>query len=261
MKQQGRGFRSLVLPPLLIAIGVLSAVECYVRLAHVRSYYLPAPSAIARAMFARDTDLYAALAWTAAAALCGFLISTAAGILLAIGLAVFPLARRAIYPYTILFQTIPIVAIAPMLVLGLGFGVLPVTVCVVIVSIFPVIVNTMSGLMSTDPALVDLFQLYGASPVASIWKLRLPAALPAIFSGLRVAAGLAVIGAIVAEIIVGETVGHAGLGVVINGGAHNLRLDRALAAVLLASGLGLGMFGLVNLVAWLALRRWHVSEK
>src|SRR5213075_2138516 len=109
--------------------------------------------------------------------------------------------QRAFFPYAVFFQTVPIVAIAPLLVIWFGYGMRTVIASAFIVSIFPVIANTLTGLLSTDPALRDLFRLYGASPSATLWKLRLPAALPQILTGLRIAGGLAVIGAIVGEFI------------------------------------------------------------
>ena len=244
---------------LAIAVAVL---EAYLRLAHVPAYIMTPPSGIARTMVnSSDRDeLLAALGWTALAAVGGFAASAGLGISLALLLSGSSLVRRAIYPYTIFFQTVPIIAIAPMLVIAVGFGLWPVVICAFVVSIFPVIVNTLAGLLSTDPALADLFRLYGANSIATMWKLRLPSALPNIFAGLRIASGLAVIGTVVAEFMVGNSVGKAGLGVIITTGAAH-RMDKASAAVLLASLLGLAMFGTVNIAGWLALRRWHASEK
>jgi NitT/TauT family transport system permease protein len=125
-----------------------------------------------------------------------------------------------------------------------------------IVSAFPVVANTLSGLLSTDPALRDLFRLYGASGWATLIKLRLPYALPSIMTGLRVAAGLAVIGAIVGEFIVGG-----GLGGVIDVAGTQQRVDKVFAGILLASLLGLTLFLLVNLISRAALRNWHSSEQ
>jgi NitT/TauT family transport system permease protein len=125
-----------------------------------------------------------------------------------------------------------------------------------IVSIFPVIANTLTGLLSTDPALKDLFRLYGASAGVTLVKLRFPAALPQILTGLRVASGLAVIGA-----IVGEFIGGQGLGSVVDVARTQQRVDKVFAAVLLASLLGLALFGLINLISAVTLRRWHASEQ
>jgi NitT/TauT family transport system permease protein len=136
-----------------------------------------------------------------------------------------------------------------------------VAVCAFIVSVFPVIANTLTGLRSTDPALLDLFSLYHAGPWARLWKLRLPSALPSLFTGLRVAAGLAVIGTVVAEFLVATLGPQEGLGIQIANAGKNGHLDRVFAAVLLASFLGLALFGAINLAGLLLLRRWHASER
>jgi NitT/TauT family transport system permease protein len=169
--------------------------------------------------------------------------------------------RRAFSPYTVFFQTVPIIAIAPMLSIWLSPGLPAVAACAFIVSVFPVIANTLAGLTSTDPALLDLFRLYGASRTAAMFKLRVPSALPNIFTGLQIAAGLTVIGTVVAEFLVGELGEAQGLGVVIVSASHNGHSDRVFAAVLLASALGLAMFGTVNLLGRLALKNWHASAR
>lgn len=250
-----------ILPPVGVFVLALIAWGLYVRLTHPPAWLLPSPESVMKSFY-RDSDaLISSLGWTAMAALAGFAASAIVGVAIAITLSASPLLRNAFYPYTLFFQTVPIVAIAPMLIIWLGVGLGPVAVCAFIVSVFPVIANTLAGLLSTDPALVDLFRLYGARPVAFLWKLRLPSALPNIFTGLRIAAGLAVIGTVVAEFLVGQIVGNVGLGVRVMSAIHESRMDLAFAAVLLASLLGLAMFGVVNLAAHLALRRWHASEQ
>jgi NitT/TauT family transport system permease protein len=254
-------FLSTILPPALVLLAALAALEAYLRLAHVHRYMMPLPSSIGMALLNDTDELLTALGWTALSAVGGFAASAVVGVALAIVLSASSLIRRAFYPYTIFFQTVPIVAIAPMLLFWIGSGPFPVAVCAFIVSVFPVIANTLAGLMSTDPALVDLFRLYGASPLSAMWKLRLPSALPSILTGLRIAAGLAVIGTVVAEFLVGQSMGKVGLGILVVDGIHQAHLDIAFAAVLLASMLGLMIFAAVNTAAWLSLRRWHASAK
>ena len=239
----------------------VAALEAAVRLAHVPPYVLPTPSAVASTLFADRSELLVASGATAAAAGLGFVISTVLGIVLGILLASSRWLRRAFYPFTIFFQTVPIVAVAPLLVIWFDAGLVSVTISAVVVSIFPVIANTMTGMLSTDPALLDLFTLYQAGPVARLWKLRLPMATPAVFDGLRVAAGLAVVGTVVGEFLVGTLGEHEGLGVKIVGSIKQGHTDRVFAAVIVASLLGLVMFGIVNAASWLVLRRWHASEK
>ena len=250
-----------LLPPVAVLVLVLLAWEGSILLLGIPPYLLPRPEAVARSVVVDRWDLLESLGWTSLAAGVGFAASALIGVLIAIMLSISDLLRRALYPYTLFFQTVPIVAIAPMLLFWLGSGLAPVAVCAFIVSIFPVIANTLAGLLSTDPALADLFRLYGAGRAAAIWKLRLPWALPNVFTGLRVAAGLAVIGTVVAEFLVGQIVGEVGLGVRVVGALHESRTDLAFAAVLLASLLGLAMFGTVNFAGHLALRHWHASEQ
>ncbi len=140
-------------------------------------------------------------------------------------------------------------------------GLTSVATCAFVVSVFPVIANTLTGLLSTDPNLADLFRLYAPAPPPPCGSCGSRRALPSLFTGLRVAAGLAVIGTVVGEFFVGLLGEDEGLGVKIVGARKNGRTDRVFAAVLLASLLGLAMFAAVNLASRLLLRRWHASER
>ena len=251
----------LILPPVLVLVGVCVALEAYVIAAKVPPYLFPRPTDVLRTIQSDVTPLTRALGATTQAALAGFAASVVFGVATAVGLSTSTFARRAIYPYTVFFQTVPIVAIAPLLIFWFDAGFQSVAICAFVVSAFPVIANTLSGLRSTDPLLVDLFRLYGARRRDTLLKLRLPAALPSVFSGLRVAAGLAVIGTVVAEFLVGRIDEEAGLGITIANAARNGKPDRVFAAVLLTSLLGLALFAAVNLTSYLLLRRWHASEK
>jgi len=243
------------LPPLIPLVVVAVAIEAAVRRGALPSYLVPAPSAVLHALFESRGELAGAMAKTSAAAVVGFALSTLTGIAIAVLLSSSRAIQRAFYPYAVFFQTVPIIAIAPLLVIWFGYGMKTVIASAFIVSIFPVIANTLTGLLSTDPALRDLFRLYGASPGVTLFKLRFPAALPQILTGLRVASGLAVIGA-----IVGEFIGGQGLGSVVDIARTQQRVDKVFAAVLLASALGLALFGLINLISTATLRRWHASE-
>ncbi len=245
-----------ILPPLIPFIVITAAIEALVRGGLVKSYILPAPSAVFRAVIENREQLAQAMLKTSGSALLGFALSTLAGIGIAVLLSSSRWIERAFYPYAVFFQTVPIIAIAPLLVIWFGYGMQTVIASAFVVSIFPVIANTLTGILSTDPALIDLFRLYGATPAVTLFKLRFPAALPQILTGLRVAAGLAVIGA-----IVGEFIGGGGLGSVVDVARTQQRIDLVFAAVLLASILGLALFGLINLISRLTLRRWHASEQ
>ena len=255
------GWLSRALPPVIVFLAAAAALEAYVRWRDVPVYLLPRPTAVLRTLWVDRADLLRALGVTLGGALIGFGASTLFGALAAITLSMSSLVRRAIYPYTLFFQTVPVVAVAPLLVFWFEAGLTAVAICAFIVSVFPVIANTLTGLLSTDPALLDLFRLYGARRWAALWKLRIPSALPSLFTGLRIAAGLAVIGTVVSEFLVGQLGENEGLGVKIVGATKLGRTDRVFAAVLLASALGLAMFSGVNLASRLALRRWHASER
>ncbi len=246
---------AIILPLVTFAVAC-GLVEWLVARGAVADYILPPPSQVFRALTEPGTDLYRGLWQTTLAALFGFGLSVAFGMLIAIALASNRFVKQAIYPYAIFFQTVPIIAIAPMLVIWTSSQFQTVAIAACIASIFPVIANTYAGLASTDPALAELFRLYRAGPVATMLKLRLPWALPSIFTGLRVAAGLAVIGA-----MVGEFVGGGGLGSVIEGAKPLLRNDKIFAAVLMASAMGLALFLIIDIVARLSLRHWHASAK
>lgn len=248
-------------PPLAALAVILGVWESVARALAIPAFLLPPPSAIFGAAVRNAGSLAQASFVSARAAVIGFGLSAVLGVLAAIALGSSRALERALYPYTVFLQTVPIVAIAPLLVLWFGPGLRAVAVSALIVSVFPVIANTLSGLRSVEPALRDLFRLYGAGRVATLVKLELPSALPSIVTGLRVASGLSVIGAIVGEFVAGFSEDNAGLGITVLSAYRQLRTDLLFAAVLLASGLGLVLFGAVNVMGALLLRRWHPSEK
>jgi NitT/TauT family transport system permease protein len=244
------------LPPLLPLLVSVGVAESAVRLGWVPGYLLPAPSEVIASLI-DDRGELALAAWaTLSSALTGLLASFVAGNGFAIALSSSDLARRAFYPYAVFFQTVPIISIAPLLVIWFGFGQPTVIASAAIVSIFPIIASTLLGLKSTEPALLDLFKLYTASNRQTLWMLKIPFALPQIFSGLRIASGLAVVGA-----IVGEFIGGGGLGSVVDAARTQQRVDRVFAAVLISSLLGVILVGAVNIIATLSLGKWHSSER
>jgi NitT/TauT family transport system permease protein len=243
-----------VIPPIVPMLVLITVAEVAVRAGWVRSFLIPAPSSVLASLI-NESDLWSATLDTAASALTGFVMSAVIGVAIAILLSSGTWIRRAFYPYAVFFQTVPIIAIAPLLVIWVGWN-RTVVASAFIVSIFPVIANALTGLLSTDPALRDLFVLYRASNRATLFKLKLPFALPHIFTGLRIAGGLAVIGAIVGEFI---TSGGIGGSVIIS--RQQNRVDKVFAGLILASLLGIVLFALINLVSGLVLRRWHPSER
>jgi NitT/TauT family transport system permease protein len=251
-----RNAAATIAPPLLTFVVGVAVAEAVIRTLGISPLILPPPSAVWTAATVQAGTLLPALAATAQAVLVGLALASTFGIVAAVALASSPWVQRAFYPYAIFFQVVPIVAIAPLLVIWFGYGFRAVVAAAFVVSVFPVIANTLAGLLSVDPALRDLFRLHRASRAATLWKLRLPWALPYLLTGLRIAAGLAVIGA-----IVGEFVGGGGLGVVILGAMRQQRTDLVFAAVGYASALGLVLFAAVGLASRFALRHWHTSER
>lgn len=239
--------------PLFAGVGFLEILS---RTGVVPDYLLPKPTDLISTFVDDRAELLEGFLSTALASLIGLSLSFVIGTFFAILLSLSSFLKRAIYPYAIFFQTVPIIAIAPLLVIWFGFGQPTVIASAFIVSVFPVVASTLLGLESTDPALVDLFQLYSASRFSKLWKLRLPFALPQIFSGLRIASGLSVIGAIVGEFIAGG-----GLGAVVDAARTQQRIDKVFASVLLSAVLGLLMISLINLVSHFALRHWHASAR
>jgi NitT/TauT family transport system permease protein len=258
--RESSGFLGSALPPILVFIGFTALLEGIIRGFHIAPYILPAPSAVLAAIGRRREDLFLSLIATAEAAVGGFLMSMVIGITVAVLLSTSRLIRRAFYPYMIFFQTVPIVAVAPLLVIWFGFGFRPVAASAFVASVFPVVANTLAGFLSVDPNLRDLFRLYDASRLATLLKLSFPAALPSIVTGLRIAAGLSVIGAIVGEFVTGILTSGGGLGITIIAAKRQGNVDVIFAAVLFASLLGLAMFGAINFLGYVLLRRWHASE-
>ena len=245
-----------LLPLLLPLIFCIGLAEMAVRLGWVPSYLIPAPSEVFRSVVDDRIELASAAWETLSSALVGLLLSFFAGTLFSMALSSSDLARRAFYPYAVFFQTVPIISIAPLLVIWFGFGRPTVIASAAIVSVFPIIASTLLGLKSTEPALLDLFKLYSATGRQTLWMLRIPFALPQIFSGLRIASGLAVVGA-----IVGEFIGGGGLGSVVDSARTQQRIDRVFAAVLISSILGIVLVGAINFVSALSLGSWHASER
>lgn len=229
---------------------------------HVPRFMLPSPLAVARAVVERFPSLLASFSITAEEAAGGLLASIVVGVLIAVIFAQSRWMRRMLYPYTILLQTVPIVAIAPLILMWVGAGTTAVTLIAFIISLAPIIANTTQGLISADENLVHLFLMHNASPGQVLFKLRLPNAVPSLFVGIRVAAGIAVIGAITGELFAGSTqVGQGGLGYSILYALSQLQTDYLFALVFAATVLGFSFFFVVMFLEWYFLHRWHESVR
>jgi NitT/TauT family transport system permease protein len=254
-----RRIASVVVPPLVVVAASLAAWQAVVVVSGVGEYLLPSPARVAQALVEDRSRLMGAALRTAGAALLGFSISTVAGTLIGSLLSLWRFAERGVHPLTLLLQMVPLVAIAPMLSIWFGWGLPSVVAASVIVSIFPVIASTLAGLRSVDAGHRELFAVLGAGPVATWFKLGLPSAVPSIVTGLRIAAGLAVIGTIVGEMVGAFGGERAPLGAVITSALKQNRTPEVFAAIALAALVGFAIFGLVNAAGWLLLRRWHAS--
>ena len=247
----------IALPGVVLAL-VLLIWEAIVRIDHIPAYVLPGPGLILRTLV-DDWDLLSqSLVVTLATTVEGFLLAALGGVGLAVLFSQSRLLEYSLYPYAVILQVTPVVAIAPLLLIYLPQP-LAVLACAWIVAFFPVLANTTLGLHSVDRNLADLFTLYGASRRQVLWHLKLPSALPYILGGLRIAGGLSLIGAVVAEIAAGSAGAGSGLAYRIAESGYRLNIPRMFAALLLLSLAGIAIFYALSLVNYLALRRWHES--
>jgi NitT/TauT family transport system permease protein len=247
---------------LAVFVALLVLWQLVLWIFRVPRFMLPSPLAVARALIARFPSLSASLSITAEEAAVGLLASIAVGVLAALIFAQSRWMRRMLFPYTILLQTVPIVAIAPLILMWVGAGAAAVTLIAFIISLAPIIANTTQGLISVDENLVHLFLMHNASPRQVLFKLRLPNAVPSLFVGIRIAAGIAVIGAITGELFAGSTqVGQGGLGYSILYALSQLQTDYLFALVFAATVLGFSFFFVVMFLEWYFLHKWHESAR
>jgi NitT/TauT family transport system permease protein len=248
----------ILLPIVVLAAG-LAAWEAVVRVNDIPPYVLPAPSAIFKSLIDDWPVLSRSLLVTLMTTLEGFVAAAVGGITLALLFNQSKWLEYSLFPYAVILQVTPIIAIAPLLLIYLPQQT-AVVVCAWIVGFFPVLANTTLGLNSVDRNLAGLFQLYGASRLQTLRYLKLPAALPFILGGLRIAGGLSLIGAVVAEIAAGSaSTGDSGLAYRISESGYRLLIPRMFAALLLLSVAGIVIYGLLALTSHLILRRWHES--
>jgi NitT/TauT family transport system permease protein len=238
--------------PLLIA---LVGAECLVRFQVIPAFLLPAPSQVVAAVAAEPRIFFTAFLQTAESAFLGLVLSMILGLSFALLLSYSRTVREMFYPYAIFFQTVPIIAVAPILVIWLGYGMPTVIAAAFIVSIFPIIANSVLGLLSTEKEMVALFRMMNASPVQVLFQLRFPFAIPHILGGFKIAAGLAVIGAIVGEFISGS-----GLGGVVDAARNQQRVDQVFAAVTLAAFLGILFFALISILSKILLKQFQMEK-
>jgi NitT/TauT family transport system permease protein len=247
----------ILLPVAVLAMGI-AAWELVVRLNDIPPYVLPAPSVVFRTLIADWPVLSQSLLTTLVTTLEGFVAAALGGVGLALLFNQSKWLEYSLFPYAVILQVTPVIAIAPLLLIYLPQQT-AVIVCAWIVGFFPVLSNTTLGLNSVDRNLAGLFSLYGASRLQTLCYLKLPAALPYILGGLRIAGGLSLIGAVVAEIAAGSAGAGSGLAYRIAESGYRLNIPRMFAALLLLSAAGIVIYGLLALTSHLVLRRWHES--
>jgi NitT/TauT family transport system permease protein len=266
-----------LLAPVLVLCGVVIAWQMIVCLGWIHPVLLPSPilcrlnpdtwppalveqfktlpaASVASDAWKLKDQLAAAAGRTALAAFAGLSMSVVLGTFLAFLFSQSGMIRRALYPYAVLLQTIPIIAIAPIVIISFGRGFLSITLVSCVISLFPIITNTTTGLLQIDPNLLDLFRLNGATRLQTLIKLRVPSSLPYLLSGVRIACGSAIVGAIVGEFFVGS--GQPGLGAMIQGKSASFDLSELYATVLTSTALGTAAFAGVTMIGEAILRRW-----
>jgi len=247
----------IALPVVVLAIGVLMW-GLVVWLFAIPPFVLPGPGLVLATLIADGGLLLNSLLVTLQTTFEGFLLAAAGGVGLAVLFNQSRLVEYSLYPYAVILQVTPVIAIAPLLLIYLPQP-LAVLACAWIVAFFPVLANTTLGLNSVDHNLLALFQLYKATRWQVLWNLKLPSALPQMLAGLRIAGGLSLIGAVVAEIAAGSAGAGSGLAYRIAESGYRLNIPRMFAALFLLSLAGVAIFFVLSALSHLALRRWHES--
>jgi ABC-type nitrate/sulfonate/bicarbonate transport system permease component len=246
-----------VVPPLLVAVVLIGGWQAYVAVTDINEILLPPPSRVASAFWS-DKSLLASDAWvTIREIVYGYLLAVALGIGLAVLIHSSRRAERALYPWLVVSQVVPIVAVAPIFVLWTGFDIRPKLMVIALVCFFPIAVNTIDGLRAVEPELLNLLRTLGASRLQVFGMARAPAALPFVFSGLKVAAAFSVLGA-----VFGEWVGaNAGLGYEILILNNQSATADMFAVIALLSVIGIAMFGLVAAAERLVLPWYYAARQ
>lgn len=250
-----------LIPTVVLAAVGLIAWQAAIWIGDLPPILLPSPWAVLRSGWELRTTLFRGACVTGAAALAGFAASLVVGTLLAALMSQSRMLRLALFPYVILLQTVPIVAIAPLLVIWSGYEFRTVVLVTLIISLFPIINNVTEGLLAISPDRLDLFRLYGASRWETLWRLRVPAAVSHLMLGARTSSGLAVIGAIVAEFFVGNGgSSYNGLGTLMTGWQSLGKTAPLMAALCVSTLLGIMMFCGVQWVSNTLLKRWMAND-
>jgi NitT/TauT family transport system permease protein len=248
-----------LLAPVAIGLLFLAAWEAVVRTRGIPPYILPVPSDIALSLWTDGPSLFGSLVVTLRITLAALAGAALLGGAIALLFARSRILELSLFPYAVILQVTPIVAIAPLIIIWVRQPFLALLVCAWIVAFFPIVSNTTVGLNSADRNLLALFRLYGASPGQTLFLLRVPTALPYFLAGLRISGGLALIGAVVAEFVAGTGGAETGLAFRILEAGYRLAIPRLFAALFLLSLTGIVIYLLLDLLSRRLLRRWHES--
>jgi NitT/TauT family transport system permease protein len=261
MKQNAawKKFKETYVGPIIAFILFIAIWQTVPLFLGLKPFILPKPTDVVHAAMVDWHLLLPAVQITVIESIIGFLVSAVIGILVSVLLASSKILEISIYPYAIILQTIPVVAIAPIVVIWFGAGFNSIIVISFLIGFFPVISNTLMGLNSVDKNMDDLFTLYNASKWQRMWKLRIPSALPYMMAGLKISCTLSIVGAIVGEYIAGIGGGKGGLGYSITVAAVQVKTSYLFACGIAAAVLGIGFYLLVSLFARVMLKSWHES--
>ncbi len=257
MRRRGRYWR--IVAPLAVGAVMLALWQAIVQIEEIPPYILPGPVAIAAALWTDGPSLLGSLLVTLRITLAALAAAAILGGAIALLFSLSRLLALSLFPYAVILQVTPIVAIAPLIIIWVQQPFLALLVCAWIVAFFPIVSNTTIGLNSADRNLLALFRLYGASPAQTLRYLKLPTALPYFLAGLRISGGLALIGAVVAEFVAGTGGTETGLAFRILEAGYRLAIPRLFAALFLLSATGIAIYLVIDLVSRLALRHWHES--
>ena len=247
-----------LLPSLVLILSVL-AWHLYVTIAEVPHYILPGPGLVAQKMVEDWPLLWPAMVITGRLTLLALLMAVAGGVVLAVAFTQSKWAEMSFFPYAVILQVTPVVAIAPLLQIYIDNAFMAALLCAWIVAFFPILSNTTIGLKSADHNLEDLFSIYGATRWQKLRYLYAPTALPFFLGGLKIAGGLALIGAVVAEFVIGRAGTGLGLASTLLEASYRFNFGRLYAALILISVMGVVIFALMSTISYLALFRWHES--
>ncbi|MDO8382891.1 MULTISPECIES: ABC transporter permease [Microbacterium] len=252
-----------ILLPVAFATAVLALwyLTSAFLLAPSKRFILPMPHEILVVAFLDPNnfgDLLRQLGTTAVVAMTGLAIATVIGITTAVLMSQAKWVETTLYPYAVALQSVPILALVPLIAFALGYGFGSRILVVILISLFPIITNTLFGLHSANAQMKDLFRLKRASRWTILWRLQFPAALPALFTGLRISAGMAVVGAIVADFFFRQ--GNSGIGLAIDTYRNRLDGEMLYGAILLASFFGLAVFWLFGVLSRLVVGSWYQPE-